>query len=112
MKNSIQKTHPDNNTLQRLIPNKWLKYWHINADQHKGNEVQTGRTMFKILDIKPVENSREHENWVTITIEYDPRCINHLFTIFDNIGYRSGYNDARDVYDKKPKTNKTNETAY
>lgn len=105
-------THPDNQTFQRFIHRKYLKQWQINADQHKGNEVQTGRAMFKIIDVKPETNSREYENWVTITIEYDPNFLGHLFKILLNIGYREGYADAREVYDIKPKTNKTNEAAY
>jgi hypothetical protein len=105
-------THPDNQTFEKFIHRKYLKYWQINAEQHKGNEVQTGRTMFKIIDIKPETNSREYENCVTITIEYDPNFLGHLFMILLNIGYREGYNDGREVYDIKPKTNKTNEAAY
>jgi len=109
---TYQLTHPDNQTFTRMIHGKYLKHWRINAEQHKGNEVQTGRTMFKIINIKDITDSREYQGWIKITVEYDPNFLSHLFMILLNIGYREGYADGREVYDKKPKTNKTNETAY
>lgn len=107
-----QITHLDNKVITRLIHGKYLKYYQINADQHKGNEVQTGRPNFKIIAIEQILDDRNHEGWVRIAIEYDPNFFGHLVTIFENIGYRSGYNDARAIYDIKPKTNKSNEPAY
>ena len=107
---ALKLTHPDNKTFQRFIPGRYVKYWDAIADQHTSNETQTGRAIFKIIGKKIETQSILHEGWVMLTIEYDPNFITHIFTFLHDIGYRSGFADAREVYNTKPKTNKSNET--
>lgn len=103
-------THPDNHIFENFIHSSYLQYYQIKAEQHKGNEIHTGRPCFKILKVTHMTNNRQYQDWVTIWVEYDPNFLTHFFQDLLNIGYRSGFQDARDVYDVKPKTNKTNKS--
>lgn len=82
--------HPENDIISLFIRKNQLKYYQQVEQNKKGNLIQTGRTMFSIIEIDEYKDS-DCENDLTIYIEYDPNFLSHMWRIFISIGYNIGY---------------------
>jgi hypothetical protein len=104
----VPLTHPDNMKMSHSIYPEKLRFYEMAEREHMGNYIQTGRALFRILEII---NYPEDKTWdkITVHIEYNPKFRGHIDNILLEIGFQWGYASAREYFTKNQKAN---ETAY